>query len=114
MKKEAMLYEKLRNKRVHCFLCAHECKIAESGFGICGVRQNIEGTLFTIVYARAISANIDPIEKKPLFGVIDYHCAIRSGSDYSFHLQDQIKLIAVKIFSGEHSGYFGRYVRVES
>jgi H+-transporting ATPase len=28
-----------------------------------------------------------------------------------FFLQDQIKLIAVKILSGEHSGYFGKHVR---
>jgi len=67
MKKEAMLYERLDGRRVHCFLCAHNCKIAESKLGVCAVRQNIEGTLYTHVYARAIAANIDPIEKKPLY-----------------------------------------------
>ncbi len=67
MKKEAMLYEKLDDRRVHCFLCAHNCKIADSKLGVCAVRQNIEGTLYTHVYARTIAANIDPIEKKPLY-----------------------------------------------
>ena len=67
MKKEARLYEKLDNKLVRCYLCAHHCKIANSGYGICGVRQNIEGTLYTLVYAEAIAAHIDPIEKKPLY-----------------------------------------------
>jgi pyruvate formate lyase activating enzyme len=67
MKKEAMLYEKMESKFVHCYLCAHQCKIANSKFGICGVRQNIEGTLYTLVYAQAIAAHIDPIEKKPLY-----------------------------------------------
>jgi len=67
MKKEAMLYEKLDNKLVRCYLCAHHCKIANSGYGICGVRQNIEGILYTLVYAEAIAAHIDPIEKKPLY-----------------------------------------------
>jgi len=67
MRKEAMLYEKLENYRVHCYLCAHECKIADSKFGVCGVRQNAEGTLYTLVYAQTIAANIDPIEKKPLY-----------------------------------------------
>ncbi|MEW5758890.1 MAG: AmmeMemoRadiSam system radical SAM enzyme [Candidatus Omnitrophota bacterium] len=67
MKKEAMLYEKLDNKFVHCFLCNHNCKIADSKFGICGVRQNIAGTLYTLVYNEVITANIDPIEKKPLY-----------------------------------------------
>jgi len=67
MKKEAMLYEKLDNKSVHCYLCAHHCKIANSKFGICGVRQNIDGKLYTLVYAQAIASDIDPIEKKPLY-----------------------------------------------
>lgn len=67
MKKEAMLYEKLENKTVHCFLCSHHCKIADSKFGICGVRQNIGGILYTLVYNEVITANIDPIEKKPLY-----------------------------------------------
>lgn len=65
--KEALLYEKLENKLVHCFLCAHHCRIADSKFGFCGVRQNIGGTLYTHVYAKPISLNVDPIEKKPLY-----------------------------------------------
>jgi len=67
MKKEAMLYEKLDNKQVHCYLCSHECKIKNARVGICGVRQNTEGILHTLIYAQAIAANIDPIEKKPLY-----------------------------------------------
>lgn len=67
MIKEAMFWEKLDEKRVHCHLCAHECRIPESKFGICGVRQNIRGVLHTMVYAEVIAANIDPIEKKPLY-----------------------------------------------
>jgi pyruvate formate lyase activating enzyme len=31
------------------------------------VRENREGTLYTLVYDRISSANVDPIEKKPLF-----------------------------------------------
>lgn len=67
MIKEARLWEKLDNQKVHCYLCAHECKISESKFGICGVRQNVQGVLYTMVYADVIAANIDPIEKKPLY-----------------------------------------------
>jgi pyruvate formate lyase activating enzyme len=67
MKREAILYESLDNKRVHCYLCSHECRIADSKFGICSVRQNIQGKLYTLVYAQAIAANVDPIEKKPLY-----------------------------------------------
>lgn len=67
MKKEAVLWEKFGDRRVHCYLCSHECKIAVSKFGVCGVRQNVEGVLYTLAYAQAVAANIDPIEKKPLY-----------------------------------------------
>jgi len=65
--KEALLYEKLDNRSVHCFLCAHLCHIADQKFGVCGVRQNINGVLYTHVYGKPISINVDPIEKKPLY-----------------------------------------------
>jgi pyruvate formate lyase activating enzyme len=65
--KEAMFYEKLDEKKVRCFLCAHHCLIKEGKRGICYVRKNIDGTLYTLVYGRVVSMNIDPIEKKPLF-----------------------------------------------
>jgi pyruvate formate lyase activating enzyme len=67
MKKHAMLYIKLKDKKVHCNLCPHRCKIAESKFGICSVRQNINGKLYTHVYGKVIASHVDPIEKKPLF-----------------------------------------------
>ncbi len=65
--KEALLYEKLENKSVHCYLCAHHCRIAQGNFGFCGVRQNIEGVLYTHVYTRQVAMHVDPIEKKPLY-----------------------------------------------
>jgi len=66
MIKEAMLYEKLEGKLVHCYLCSHNCRIADGKFGFCAVRQNTGGTLNTLVYAEAVAAHVDPIEKKPL------------------------------------------------
>ncbi len=65
--KEAMLYEKLNEQRVRCSLCAHHCNIAEGKRGICHVRENRDGVLYSLVYGRTISQNVDPIEKKPLF-----------------------------------------------
>lgn len=65
--REALLYEKMGNKSVHCYLCSHHCKIANQKFGFCGVRENIRGTLFTHAYGNVISAQIDPVEKKPLY-----------------------------------------------
>ncbi len=62
-----MLYEKLEGGKVGCLLCAHRCVIKPGRRGICAVRENIDGTLYSLVYGRIISVNIDPIEKKPLF-----------------------------------------------
>jgi pyruvate formate lyase activating enzyme len=65
--KEALLYEKRSGGEVRCALCRHRCLIAEGRTGICGVRENRDGVLYTLVYRRLISRNADPIEKKPLF-----------------------------------------------
>jgi len=65
--KEALLYEKLSGNSVRCYLCSHHCKIAEKRFGFCGVRQNIAGALYTYAYGKVVSAQVDPVEKKPLY-----------------------------------------------
>ncbi|MBS4033296.1 MAG: AmmeMemoRadiSam system radical SAM enzyme [Ignavibacterium sp.] len=65
--KEAMFYEKLDEKKVRCFLCSHHCHIKEGKRGICYVRKNLDGNLYSLVYGKVISMNVDPIEKKPLF-----------------------------------------------
>jgi len=67
MRKEALLYEQLDRQAVRCFLCSHGCRIAESKSGFCGVRQNLGGKLFTLVYAKPCALQVDPIEKKPLY-----------------------------------------------
>jgi pyruvate formate lyase activating enzyme len=64
---EARFYEKLEGKKVRCHLCAHECLIGDGRRGICGVRENRGGVLFSLVYGKLISEAVDPIEKKPLF-----------------------------------------------
>ncbi len=62
-----MFYEKLAGADVQCRLCAHNCLIHNGHRGICAVRENKEGTLYSLVYGKVISMSIDPIEKKPLF-----------------------------------------------
>lgn len=69
MIREAMLYEKLDGDNVRCHLCGHRCKIAPAKRGICGVRENRNGILYTLVYGMVVAENVDPIEKKPLFHV---------------------------------------------
>ena len=67
--KEAMFYTKLPENRVQCELCPHVCKLKDGQTGICGVRKNSGGTLYSLVYGRTIAVHVDPIEKKPLFHV---------------------------------------------
>ncbi len=64
---EACLYERLDKNRVRCDLCSHRCTIAAGHRGICGVRENRDGRLETLVYGELIARHIDPIEKKPIF-----------------------------------------------
>lgn len=64
---EALLYEKLDDQKVQCHVCAHHCVIEPSHRGLCGVRENREGTLYALNYGLSISAAVDPIEKKPLY-----------------------------------------------
>ncbi len=70
MQKEAFLFDKVEENKVKCRLCPHGCLINPDQFGICGVRQNKEGKLYTYAYANPIAVNIDPIEKKPLYHFI--------------------------------------------
>lgn len=83
-----MLYEKLNSKKVQCFLCSHYCTIEQEMFGFCGVRKNINGSLYTYSYGNLVASNVDPIEKKPLYHVLPgsksysiatYGCNFRCG-----------------------------------
>ncbi len=64
---DALLYDKSYDGSVQCNLCAHRCRIKEGSRGICRVRENRNGELYTLVYGNLIAENIDPIEKKPLY-----------------------------------------------
>ena len=78
--KEAMFYEKTKDKEVVCHLCPRNCPIKEGGYGVCGVRKNIDGKLYSLVYARPVAIDIDPIEKKPLFHFIPGSYAYSLGT----------------------------------
>ena len=70
MKFKALLYDQLEGNDVRCKLCAHRCTIRDGNLGICQVRENIGGELFTLAYGNLIAQHVDPIEKKPLFHVM--------------------------------------------
>jgi len=65
--KEAMFLRRLKGQEIRCDLCAHHCVIEDGQAGICKVRANKGGTLYTLVYGKAVATHVDPIEKKPLF-----------------------------------------------
>jgi len=67
MSRPAMLFEVREGQQVHCRLCAHACRIKEGQRGVCGVRENRGGVLYSLVYGAVIAENVDPIEKKPFF-----------------------------------------------
>jgi pyruvate formate lyase activating enzyme len=68
--KEAMFYEREGEGEVRCNLCRFRCLIGDGARGICAVRENCGGTLYSLVYGRVCAEHVDPIEKKPLFHVM--------------------------------------------
>ena len=67
MKKRARFWDPIEGSRVKCFLCPHNCTISDGKTGICEVRLNEQGTLFTQIYGEVTGYGLDPIEKKPLY-----------------------------------------------
>ena len=75
-----MFYEPMPESKVRCNLCNHRCKIREGKRGICGVKENRGGTLYSLVYGKVIAEHIDPIEKKPLFNFLPGSKAFSIGT----------------------------------
>jgi len=64
---EAKFWKVLAGNRVQCELCPNRCIIAEGQRGVCKVRENQGGKLYSLVYGKPVSINVDPIEKKPFY-----------------------------------------------
>jgi pyruvate formate lyase activating enzyme len=77
--KEAMFYEK-KDDKVQCLLCPHKCLIPEGKRGICGVRENKKGVLYSLIYGETSSICPDPIEKKPLYHFYPGSTALSFGT----------------------------------
>jgi len=65
--KRALFQVPQEGKDVTCGLCSHRCRIRDGKLGLCAVRENEDGILYSLVYDKVIAQNVDPIEKKPLF-----------------------------------------------
>jgi pyruvate formate lyase activating enzyme len=68
--KAAMFYEREGGGQVRCGLCRFRCLIRDGERGVCYVRENIGGILYSLVYGKICAEHLDPIEKKPLFHVM--------------------------------------------
>ncbi|MFW6122362.1 MAG: radical SAM protein, partial [Petrotogales bacterium] len=90
--KEAMFYQKLEGNKVRCNLCHHRCIISKGKRGICQVRENRNGVLYSLVYGKVVASNVDPIEKKPLFhfypGSTAYSIATVGCNFHCLHCQN--------------------------
>ena len=64
---EAKFYHLTEQTQVKCDLCPHECIINDSKSGICKVRKNSGGKLYSLVYGHPVAIHFDPVEKKPLY-----------------------------------------------
>ena len=64
--REAIYYRKEGDKLI-CELCPRTCSLEIGQRGLCRGRQNLNGKMIAINYARSVSLAIDPIEKKPLY-----------------------------------------------
>ncbi|MFC2107256.1 AmmeMemoRadiSam system radical SAM enzyme [Bacteroidota bacterium] len=65
--KEAAFYKTLSGDKVQCVLCPHNCIIPKGKSGICKMRKNFDGKLYSENYGLISSKAFDPIEKKPLY-----------------------------------------------
>ena len=63
-------YDIVDSEHIRCNLCRHNCKLKNSQVGICGVNQNIDARLETLVYGHPIAIHVDPVEKKPLYHML--------------------------------------------
>jgi pyruvate formate lyase activating enzyme len=66
---EARFWERADEGKVRCRLCPHGCLIPPGKTGICLVRENKGGILYSRNYGLLSSIAVDPVEKKPLFHV---------------------------------------------
>lgn len=90
--REAQFWHKLEGADVQCTLCNQFCRIKPGNRGICGVRENQDAKLMTLVYGNLIAANVDPIEKKPFFhflpGSLAYSIATMGCNFRCLHCQN--------------------------
>ncbi|HVN72022.1 MAG TPA: AmmeMemoRadiSam system radical SAM enzyme [Desulfomonilia bacterium] len=65
--REGYFYQKSYGNKVACLVCPNHCILSPGDRSVCRSKVNLGGKLYSIAYGNACAANIDPIEKKPLY-----------------------------------------------
>jgi Pyruvate-formate lyase-activating enzyme len=65
--RESPFYVGLGGGRVRCTLCNRRCTLSSGQVGLCGMRFNLDGKLYTVAYGLLTAAESRPMEIKPLF-----------------------------------------------
>jgi len=95
---EAKFYKKEHDSTVQCLLCPRECVISNGKRGFCRNRENRQGILYSLVYAKPTVVDIGPIEKAPLYHFIPAHfrlcltcssCNLRCRHCQNWHLSQK-------------------------
>jgi len=66
----ASYWNTVRDNVLQCVLCPRKCVLRDGQRGVCTVRVNREGLLYTLGYGNPVALHADPIEKKPFFHVL--------------------------------------------
>ena len=99
---KARFWSKSYDGLIICELCPRKCLIAEGSIGFCGVRKNIGGGLFSLVYGYPSLLQVDHIEKKPLamfmpgtytFSIGTFGCNLDCCFCQNFHLSKKFPQI---------------------
>ncbi len=73
-------YYETKDGKVRCLLCPNRCVIRSEKTGICRVRKNVDGELYSTNYGQITSFGMDPIEKKPLYHFYPGHEILSIGT----------------------------------
>ena len=63
-------YSELEGNKIRCELCPKECQLAEGERAPCRVRENRDGSCYSLVYGNPVLVQEDPVERKPFFHVL--------------------------------------------
>jgi pyruvate formate lyase activating enzyme len=65
--KKLAMYQEETARGIMCRICPNECVLKEGAVSECRNRKVHNSKLYTMAYGNPCSANIDPIEKKPVY-----------------------------------------------